>query len=314
MAGLIILAVFMFGVFPFLLVSFVIYYKILVRGKKDNWGRTCSMPEDEEYRRMFDKGIDWAERYGYAKRDAMIESDGLKLRGEFFDFGSKDTAIIIPGRMESLLYSYFFAEPYRKAGLNVLVIDNRSHGLSEGKVSSLGFREYRDILRWGEYLRRETRSERIVLHGICIGASTALFTLTSPGCPSYFTAMVSEGMYRNFAETLKLHIEERNHRSFPVMYFVLMWIRIFSGADALGDGPFRRIGKLERPVLFLHSNEDQYSLKELAKPMYDECPAYKEIVWFEKGGHSRLRIVDEEKYDEAIAGFLSRIPQSPSTV
>ncbi|MDY5930555.1 MAG: hypothetical protein SPJ34_00820, partial [Candidatus Ornithospirochaeta sp.] len=101
MAGLIILAVFMFGVFPFLLVSFVIYYKILVRGKKDNWGRTCSMPEDEEYRRMFDKGIDWAERYGYAKRDAMIESDGLKLRGEFFDFGSKDTAIIIPGRMES---------------------------------------------------------------------------------------------------------------------------------------------------------------------------------------------------------------------
>ena len=140
-------AVFVFGALPFLILGAVLWSKLLVRTSKKKWGRECSIPDDEEYRRMFDIGIEWDGRYAAYKKPVEIKSGRFRLKGEYFDFGAKRAVIIIAGRMESLLYSYFFAEPYRAAGYNVLVIDNRAHGESDGVISSLGYREYKDILR-----------------------------------------------------------------------------------------------------------------------------------------------------------------------
>ena len=36
------------------------------------------------------------------------------LIGEYFDFGKDRCVIILPGRCESLMYSYYFAPPYEK--------------------------------------------------------------------------------------------------------------------------------------------------------------------------------------------------------
>ena len=229
---------------------------------------------------------------------------GFHLVGEYFDFGEKKSVIIIAGRMESLLYSYYFAEPYRQLGYNVLVIDNRSHGLSEGKYLSLGFKEYRDILRWGELLHDKFRQESIVLHGICIGSSAALFALCAPECPDYFRAMVAEGMFTTFHDTFVNHMIDGNHPVYPATPFVMAYIRLFGGADVVHDGPIVRITQLKKPILFLHSKEDVFSLPEEVQRVYDKCTSDKELVWFDKGAHSRVRINASEKYDDTITAFL----------
>ena len=54
-------AVFFFGVLPVLILSSIIYTKLLIRTSKKKWGRECSIPEDEEYLRMFNEGIKWDE-------------------------------------------------------------------------------------------------------------------------------------------------------------------------------------------------------------------------------------------------------------
>ena len=75
---------------------------------------------------MFDLGMDWARENEARKRPVSIENEGLKLAGEYFDFGHKRCAIIFPGRTESLYYSYYFAQPYAEAGCNILVVDSRA--------------------------------------------------------------------------------------------------------------------------------------------------------------------------------------------
>lgn len=297
-------AVLVFGVIPVLIMSYVLYSVLLVRNKPGKWGRECSAPEDDEVSRMFDIGIEWEKRYHEYKSEVSVRSDGLRLVGEYCDFGSDKAVIIIAGRMESLLYSYYFAEPYRKAGYNVLVIDNRAHGLSEGRYTCLGYKEYRDILQWCRLLHDEKNVRSIVLHGICIGSSTALFAITAPECPDYVTAMAAEGMYINFAESFRNHLIELKKPLFPIYYGCLLMMRIFSGADVVWDGPIYRIKKLHKPVLFMHSREDIYSLPENAEKLYAACEAPKKVVWFPTAAHSRIRINHTEQYDGAIISFL----------
>ncbi|MBP5271148.1 MAG: hypothetical protein ILO42_09350 [Clostridia bacterium] len=293
--------------FPTLIMSYVLYSVLLVRNKKEKWGRECSIPDDEEYRRMFDIGLEFEKKYRDTKKEVSVVSDGLRLAGEYFDFGGDRAVLIIAGRMESLLYSYYFAEPFRAAGLNVLVIDNRAHGNSEGKVSSLGYKEYRDVLCWCRLLHDELGNRKITLHGICIGASTALFAAVARECPEWIDSIIVEGMYVNFYESFRNHMiyDRPDKPRFPIMQGVMFHILCISGANVVTDGPLKRIPKLNKPILFLHSREDKYSLPDKAELLCEKCTAPKRIVWFDRGAHSRIRINNTEKYDEAIKSFLS---------
>ena len=58
----------------------------------------------------------------------------------------------------------------------------------------------------------------------------------------------------------------------------------------------------------LHSKEDLYSTPEYAQKLYGLAGSdRKELVWFEKGEHSMLRITDTELYDKSISKFLAEI-------
>ncbi|MBO4432602.1 MAG: hypothetical protein J5852_03610 [Clostridia bacterium] len=300
--------VFFFGLLPVLILSSIIYTKLLIRTTKKKWGRECVFPDDEEYFSMFKEGLKWDEEYSSYKLTVDIKSGRFHLFGEYFDFGSKKAVIIIAGRMESLLYSYYFAEPYREAGYNVLVIDNRAHGLSTGVINSLGYREYKDILAWGKFLNEKRGVEKIVLHGICIGASTGLFALTNKRCPDYFSALVAEGMYTTFGESFKNHMIEDGHPLFPFAGGTEFYMWAISGANVVTDGPVKRIPRMLKPILFLHSKQDVFSKPEKAEVLYNLCPAKnKKLVWFDKGIHSRIRINNTEKYDKEIVDFLKDI-------
>jgi len=305
--GWIILIVLLLLVFPLLIIPLIVYRILLVRTDPLKWNRTNGMPEDEEYSHLYEEACRWREQYKEAKKEVTVSSDGLKLCGEYFDFGCRKAVLIIAGRTESCIYSCFFAEPYRKAGCNVLVIDNRAHGLSEGRYSCLGFREYRDIFKWCELLHDTLGNEKVFLHGICIGSCTALFALTSAQCPDYIRGMAGEGMYINFYESLKNHMVEQKRPIYPFIFVIAFWIRLFSHASICSDGPGKRIGNLKKPILFLHSKEDIYSTPELAVKLYDSCHSEKRMEWFETGEHSRIRMRHRKQYDEAVKNFADLV-------
>ena len=299
------LVILFLGIGPFMAMGLALYTVLLVRNRPEKWGRSCSAPDDAVSVGMFNEGVAWAEKHADAKKEVSITNDGLKLVGEYFDFGFGRAVIIIPGRMESLLYSYYFAEPYRAAGWNVLVTDQRAHGLSDGRINSVGTKEYRDTIAWAEYLHDVFGAEKIFLHGVCIGSSNALYAATSPKCPPYVCGMAAEGMYTTFCETFKNHMIKGGRKPFPMLYGVMLWILICSGANVVTDGPVKRIEKMKKPILFLHSREDIYSKPEVSKKIFEKCRSPHRVVWFEHGEHSRIRPVDSEKYDRSIADFLT---------
>lgn len=304
----IIIGIIGFGILSTMFVSFLIYRALLLRTSDQTWSRNPSMPDDDEYIRLYKQADEWGERYKGAMREVRIKNGRLNLFGEYFDFGGTSAVIIIPGRMEACTYSYHYAEPYRRAGMNVLAIDTRAHGRSDGRVNSLGYREYKDVIAWARFLHDELGVQRIVLHGICIGASCALFTAVSKDCPDYIEAIVGDGMYQCFYDSCKNHMLHDKRPIYPFLMEIMFYILLISGANAVTDGPKKRIGSMRKPILFIHSREDLFSTPEKVSELYEKCPSEdKRIVWFDHGGHSRVRVNNYEKYDQAVIDFVESL-------
>lgn len=295
-------AIFMYFLLTFI-ISCIIYTKLFVRTSKEKWSRTVSW-KDEELESMFAQGKEWGAKYEKYRKTIEIDSEGFHLVAEYFDFGNKRTVIIIPGRSESGTYSYYFAEPYRVSGFNVLAIDNRCHGLSEGKYNTLGLKEYKDILNWGKHLVEQEKNEQIYIHGICIGSATAIHLLSRKEVPSYFVGLTCEGTYIKFKELFNNQLRVRNKPIFPHTAEVLGLISLRAGKSVNRNSPINEIGKVKVPLLFLYSKKDSFAKPDKSIELFNKVKSEKRLVWFEEGEHSHIRFHNTEQYDEAIINFL----------
>lgn len=280
-----------------------IYANTLTRNSKEQWSRE-SVIEDPNQQKMDALGQAWLTDHRQYEQDVHIIRDGLHLYGKYYDLGFKRCCMLLSGRTESLRYGYFFVKPYAEAGWNVMVIDARAHGNSDGKYNTLGFEESQDDLAWAKFLHEEKGVEQVIFHGICIGAAGGMLAITDPKCPDYIAGLVTEGMYAYFGYSMRQQLIERKKLMWPIMQAIDMQVRRHTGYSMM-RGPIHVIHKMDKPLLMLHSKEDPYSVPENAQKLYDLCPSkQKKLVWFPHGGHSLLRITDTEKYDASIKEFL----------
>ena len=299
---------FLFGILPFIIIADKQMKILFTRTSPEKWNRTVNFPDDPEYLGIVRGGEAWAAEHAGVMKDVSVSNDGLRLAAQYYDFGNDRAVVLIPGRTEGCTYACYFAEPYRKAGYNVLAVDSRAHGRSEGRYNCLGLKEYRDLLEWGKFLHDSCGMKSIVCHGVCIGSATALYAFTSDGCPSYFTAMVADGMFMTFRESFREHLVQDKRPVFPFIDIFFMLFRLRTGVKAGSYGPVDCIGRMHRPILFIHSREDVFSLPDKARLLYDKCPSVqKKFVFFDKGRHSFVRINNTEKYDLAVTDFLNTL-------
>ena len=284
-----------------------VYFATLKRGSKDKWSRDLPSSLDASSVEMYRIGLEWAAENKEHAREVHTVRDGLNLFGEYYDFGGKRCAVILSGRTETLKYGYYFAIPYAKAGCNILVLDPRAHGKSDGEYNTVGFEESRDIIKWIETIEEEKNIHSFVFHGICIGAAGGMLALTSENAPRSVEAMVTEGMFPNFGESMKNHLIERHKPVFPLYNMINGLMKRRTG-HSMDFGPIDVIDKLDRPLLMLHSKEDTYSTPYYAERLFEKAgTSDKQLVWFPKGRHSMLRITDTERYDAAITDFLTHL-------
>ncbi len=299
---------FILWIVSFFVASYFVYVCTLKRRKKEQWSRELPGEMDSTSRQMYDIGLAWGKENSGHKKDVHIVNNGLNLYGEYYDFGSDRCVIILSGRTESLRYGYFFAIPYAKNGCNILVLDPRAHGLSDGEYNTVGFEESGDAIAWVKMLQESFGIRSVIFHGICIGAAGGVLALTSGNCPDCVEGIVTEGMFPNFGESVKNHMKEKKKPVYPTYKLVDMWMKKYTG-HSMEIGPLNFIDKLSVPLLMLHSKEDLYSTPEYAQKLYDKAgTSQKRLVWFEHGRHSMLRITDTEKYDSSITEFLSQLP------
>lgn len=281
------------------------YSEMFIRTSPDKWARGNSCPENEEHSVMFNAGMKWGEENASYKEDIEITSkDGLKLKGEYFNFGYDRAALILAGRAETVLYCYYFAELFQKAECNVIVVDPRACGLSEGKYTTAGMKEGEDAGLWIDYIHERYGIENFFIHGICVGSAQAIYVAAAH--QAYLKGIILEGPYSAFYKVLLMRTKNHGKPTFPVCLQMAMLYKKLAGVNVFKNKPIEEIKKVEVPALFLCGREDKSNSPDDFELIYNACgSAKKKFVWFDHGAHSHLRIVNLEKYDSEVIDFIN---------
>ena len=309
----IVIAVLLIGGIAFMLaytipISKMVYRDHLVNQHPDDRRRECSCVTNDEQVAMWDAGCAWAEEHKNVMTEVEVTRDGMRFLGEYYDFGKDRAVILLPGRCECLMYSYFYAKPYEAAGFNVLVIDQRSYGLSDGIYNTIGREESEDLKVWIAFLKEHYGMENIWLHSICVGSSTAILLLSQPDCPKEVKALVADGCFVSFRESFKTHMQDLKKPIFPVLDLVMLNIWHYAGTNVYKIAPIKLMHKIKVPVLFLYGEKDIFSKPEKSKLLIAKCKSEgTEVEWFKEGAHSHLRYTNPEQYDAAILRFSEKI-------
>lgn len=294
-------------IFMLILVPHVVFYNTVYRSPKKKRVRECTNLKDEDQVKMFNEGISWANNYNDKRISLEINNDGLNLKGEYINFGYDKCAIILQGRTESLLYSYYFAKPYAESGYNILVVDLRAHGLSDGKYQTGGVKESGDIVCWIQYIRKHFGIQNFVLHGICIGAATAIYTtLAFENKNEYIIKkVITDGLYATYFEMFEKNFASYKKKPFPMLYLTFFIARIYTGVDFFKNKPIEAIKKIKAPILLIYSEEDKFCPRESSLALYEATNnSQSEIAFFPYGRHSHVRSLNTNEYDNKIKDFL----------
>ena len=292
-------------ILTYVIASYLVYTKTLSRVSKEVWSRDIPSSLEPQSVEMYNIGLKWSKDNIEYKKDVHIVSEGLNLYGEYYDFGKKTCVVILSGRTECLKYGYFFAIPYA-AKCNVLVLDPRAHGLSDGKYNTIGFEESKDITNWVKYIHNEYNIDSFIFHGICIGAAGGILSIILRKCP-YVKAIITEGMFPRFYESMKNNLIEKKKPVFIFIDMIDFWMKHYTG-HSMKFGPLDVIDQLDVPLLMLHSKEDKFSKPDFAVKLYEKAGSkIKHLEWFDHGAHSMIRINNMDHYDKVINEFLDKL-------
>ena len=212
-----------------------------------------------------------------------------------------DKAIVIlhgyPADKGDLLnWAFFLKDKY-----NLLFLDFRYFGESEGSFTSFGYHERKDVLAAIKFLKENGINE-IGLMGFSFGASVALLTLPET---KDVTAVVADTPFANLdlmGETYYSHLPFLQK---PLTTLTKFWGRVIYGIEVNEIASEEAVKKVQTPIFIIHSRQDETTLVENAerlKKALKDNPKAK--VWiYDRGRHGQL---GGEDYQEKILEFFEK--------
>jgi len=129
-----------------------------------------------EHLKEEEKLIEW---YKLPEKESIeIQAlDGLMLSGSLIKNKGQKYIILIHDHFANKMSMLKYAAYYYENDYDVLLIDQRSSGNSQGDYYSYGLKEQFDLLLWIDYLKKDCSDKRIIIHGVGAGANTAVLAL-----------------------------------------------------------------------------------------------------------------------------------------
>lgn len=244
--------------------------------------------------------------------DIIIRSfDGTRLHGRYYHV--KDGA-----PLEILCHGYrscAFRDCSgghalsRKMGFNALVIDQRAHGESGGRVITFGVLERQDLLCWISYAnQRFSRNIPIVLCGLSMGAATVLMA-AELDLPENVAAMIADSPYSTPSAIIEKVCADRRYPVFLCRPFLRLGASVFGRFNLNACSAKDAVRHAKVPILLIHGEDDHFVPCEMSREIAANCASRVVVQTFPGAGHGLSYLVDPQRYERVVFDFLRGVPQ-----
>lgn len=236
--------------------------------------------------------------------------DGKKLYARYYhvDDGAP-LQIQFHGYKSSAVLDFCGGSLYAgKIGHNALVVDQRSHGKSEGNAITFGVLERKDVLSWIEYARSRFGNDvRIILAGLSMGAATVLMATDQP-LPSNVVGVMADCPYSSPEAIIKkvCRVEMRLPVK-PLYPFIKLGARLFAGFDLEESSAVSAVKNTPVPILILHGTGDRFVPCDMSREIHAVNPEMITLVTIPEAGHGLCYMTEPKMYEDAMQEFFRKI-------
>lgn len=239
--------------------------------------------------------------------------DGLLLHATFVpsEYFSRKVVIAVHGYNSYGMFDESSVVPgFRAMGYNVIIVDNRAHGESEGKYIGFGWLDRMDVLNWCRYaMSRFGENCEILMHGVSMGAATVLMTCGEACLPHQVKGVIADcpfaGAYEEFG-----YIMRSNYRvpGRPLLYFASMVCKIRAGYTFGQCSTIRAVKNIRVPVLFIHGEQDTFVPPKMTEKMYRVCKSKQKYLYLcPEATHCYSAFQDMDAYVRQVSDFVYNI-------
>ncbi len=300
---------YVFLVLVILLVAVIFYFFSLafVRKNNDDVDDLSSQRNDflKPYFDIIKSGYDFIDNTEH-KRYETISFDGLKLSARYYNQNSEKTILLFHGYRSSAKHDFSCAvKMYYESGFNVLLIDQRSHGMSEGKLITFGVKESRDVISWLDFLNAKFSPKKIVLSGLSMGATTVLLSLKYK-MPENVKCVVADCGFTSPVDIIK-KVAKQVFKINATLYIPILnfLCKIFGNFSITNISTVDTVKNTDLPILLIHGKKDNFVPCEMSETTYEAAKSHAKLVTVENADHGLSFLVDTKYVIEQINLFFN---------
>lgn len=238
----------------------------------------------------------------------ITASDGKMLFGRYYHFvDDAPVQIQFHGYRGSAMRDFCGGTAFaKKLGHNVLVVDQRSHGYSEGNTITFGVLERYDCQSWANYAyQRFGKETPLILAGVSMGASTVLMA-SDLELPETVCGIVADCPYSTPQDIITKVAGELGLPRKPAAALCSLGALLFGHFRVSNGSALNSVRHTKLPILLLHGEADELVPCHMSREIYDACGADKELQTFPGASHGMCYLEDPQRYEAAVGEFLRR--------
>jgi fermentation-respiration switch protein FrsA (DUF1100 family) len=236
-------------------------------------------------------------------------ADGLTLYGRLYEKKKPSATVILLHGYNSSFYMDHcasFRYFYENTDCNVLTVDMRAHGKSEGTYVTYGVKESQDLIRWCKGIEnRYSEKHPVLLYGVSMGGATAIMTAGGKEAPKNLGGVITDCSFACFMDDLR-YLSKKKKRFPMILLEPGFWNRCIKKAkfDPLDLDLIGRIYMVKVPVLFIHGASDHFVPMEMTAESYKACQAEKRLLTVPDADHAMSYFVGKKEYEKALLDFF----------
>lgn len=276
------------------------YDKVFINKQKDIINK-LSAPDKKQYARYAKEVKDEYDRAeSIAYENVYINSyDKKRLHAKYYrKDGASCAVILVHGYKSTALRDLCFALNFlHNINVNILLIDLRGHGLSDGKTLTMGVKESRDIAVWTQWLK-DCGNEKIILFGISMGAAASLMSLKYCSVDG----VIADCPFSSALSAFEFNAKKHNASKFSVRLLSMAAI-VCGGFSIKNADACEAIKGKETPILLIYGKNDSVVSPSEKNKIAGSASSCKTVLF--DAGHAVSYYSDSERYKKETFDFIA---------
>lgn len=214
----------------------------------------------------------------------------------------KGTILMFHGYSSSKSGLLNYAEEFNRKGYSTFLVDFMGSGGSSGNITTVGFKESRDVKVAYEYIRKDEEESPIILFGSSMGAVAIMKSIGDYKIEP--DKIIIECPFGSFKRTTEKRFEAMNVPSFPLANLLIFYGGLQLGFNAFLHNPTEYAKAIKLPTLLLYGAKDARVTRTEIEEIYENLKGEKVLGIMEQSGHEVYLNDDREKWNVMVDEFL----------